>query len=208
MIGYAEPRKVTKIYQKDAKINDFRGLQRGSARKRTETTRCAPQARRTEARRRRANTASVAIGRQSSRATKKKLPRRRTFCRTKPAPKRPPRGQTNIARGSGHPSEANDSNLDALRARQSPLHVGDPKRSKKRLFLHVSRPVHPRAAPEDQRTACCDRGTSFGPTRPPCTERGRVDSSYVKSRYPPPSCTTWEAPKGYTEGTSIPISPK
>ena len=166
------------------------------------------EARRTEARRRRANTASVAIGRQSSRATKKKLPRRRTFCRTKPAPKRPPRGQTNIARGSGHPSEANDSNLDALRARQSPLHVGDPKRSKKRLFLHVSRPVHPRAAPGDQRTACCDRGTPFGPTRPPCTERGRVDSSYVKSRYPPPSCTTWEAPKGYTEGTSIPISPK
>ena len=140
MIGYAEPRKVTKIYQKDAKINDFRGLQRGSARKRTETTRCAPQARRTEARRRRANTASVAIGRQSSRATKKKLPRRRTFCRTKPAPKRPPRGQTNIARGSGHPSEANDSNLDALREHESPPEVGDLKRSKKRLFLRRDAP--------------------------------------------------------------------
>ena len=158
---------MTKIYQKDAKINDFRGLQRGSARKRTETPRCAPQARRTGARRRRANTASVAIGRQSSRATKKKLPRRRTFCRTKPAPKTPPCDQTDIATGSGHPSEANDLILDALRARQSPLYVGDPKRSKKRLFLHVSRPVHPRAAPEDQRTACCDRGTSFGLLDPP-----------------------------------------
>ena len=152
-------------------------ISRASSRTRTETPRCAPQARRTEARRRRANTASVAIGRQSSRATKKKLPRRRTFCCTTPAPKTPPRDQTDIATGSGHPSEANDLLLDALRARQSPLHVGEPKRSKKRLFLHVSRPVHPRAAPEDQRTACCDRGTPFGPTRPPCTERGRVDSS-------------------------------
>ena len=40
-------RKMMKIYQKDAKINDFRGLQRGSARKRTETPRGAPQARST-----------------------------------------------------------------------------------------------------------------------------------------------------------------
>jgi len=62
--------------------------------------------------------------------------------------------------------------------------------AKNDCFLHVSRPVHPRVAPEDQWTACCDRGTSFGPTKPPCTERGRVDSSDVKSRYPPPSCTT------------------
>jgi len=62
--------------------------------------------------------------------------------------------------------------------------------AKNDCFLHVSRPVHPRVAPEDQWTACCDRGTSFGPTKSPCTERGRVDSSDVKSRYPPPSCTT------------------
>ena len=41
---------------------------------------------------------------------------------------------TDIARGSGHPSEANDSNLDALREHESPLEVGDLKRSKKRLF--------------------------------------------------------------------------
>ena len=89
---------------------------------------------------RRANTASVAIGRQSSRATKKKLPRRRTFCRTKPAQKRPPRDQTDIATGSGHPSEANDSNRDALREHESPLEVGDLKRSKKRLFLRRDAP--------------------------------------------------------------------
>ena len=98
------------------------------------------EARRTEARRRRANTASVAIGRQSSRATKKKLPRRRTFCRTKPAPKTPPCDQTDIATGSGHPSEANDSNRDALREHESPLEVGDLKRSKKRLFLRRDAP--------------------------------------------------------------------
>ena len=93
-----------------------------------------------EARRRRANTASVAIGRQSSRATKKKLPPRRTFCRTKPAPKTPPCDQTDIATGSGHPSEANDLILDALREHESPLEVGDLKRSKKRLFLRRDAP--------------------------------------------------------------------
>ena len=48
-------RKMTKICQKDAKINDFRGLLRESARKRAETPRNAPQARR-----RRSDTASVA----------------------------------------------------------------------------------------------------------------------------------------------------
>ena len=124
------------------------------------------------------------------------------------APSTPPRSQPDIATRSGHPSNGTDSILGALRARQSPPEVGGLKRTKKRLFLHVSRPVHPRAAPEDQRTACCDRGTSFGPTRPPCTERGRVDSSYVKRTYPPPSCTTWEAPNGVHGGTPIPISPK
>ena len=99
-----------------------------------------PGARRRRAAGAHADTASVAIGRQSSRATKKKLPRRRTFCRTKPAPKTPPRDQTGIARGSGHPSEANDSILGALRARQSPLAVGGLKRSKKRLFLRRDAP--------------------------------------------------------------------
>ena len=125
--------KMTKIYQ-------IRRFSRSSETLRARVQkppRSAPQARR---RRALPSTASVAIGRQSSRATKKKLPRRRTFCRTKPAPKTPPRDQTDIARGSGHPSEANDSNLDALRARQSPLEVGGLKRSKKRLFLRRDAP--------------------------------------------------------------------
>jgi hypothetical protein len=41
--------KMGKIYQKNTKIDDFRGLQRESARKRAETPRGAPQARRRRA---------------------------------------------------------------------------------------------------------------------------------------------------------------
>ena len=37
----------------------------------------------------------------------------------------------------------------------------------------------PRAALKDQYAARCGRDTSFGPPKPPCTERGCVDQSYV-----------------------------
>ena len=37
----------------------------------------------------------------------------------------------------------------------------------------------PRAALKDQHAARCGRDTSFRPPKPPCTERGCVDQSYV-----------------------------
>ena len=73
-----------------------------------------------QARRRRANTASVATWHRCPRAKRRRLRRLRTFCRLESAPKTPPRGQTDITTRSGHPSEANDSNLGVVRTRPSP----------------------------------------------------------------------------------------
>ena len=110
---------------------------RNSSRTRTET----PQERAAGAQHLRSPvTVLVAIPDRCSRATQKHYEVWRTQRGAGLAPKRPPRDSTDIARGSGHPSEANDSNLDALREHESPPEVGDLKRSKKRLFLRRDAP--------------------------------------------------------------------